>query len=102
MSSDQKTNSAIGWTVVGVCVLAAQFAGWVAVLVVLALAVVLLVAVAHINAKMFDAAHQKASERSRLANEAAKAELARTLKEISRLRAHGERRRSPQSVWGRN
>jgi flagellar motor component MotA len=102
MSSDQKTNNVIGWMVVGTCILAAQFVGWVAVVVMLALFAVLLVAVGHLNAKFFNQAHDQYAERCRRENEAAKAELAKTLREVSRLRAHGERHQPTQSVWGRN
>jgi large-conductance mechanosensitive channel len=103
MSSDQKTNNVIGWTVAGVCVLAAQFVGWGEVVVMLALFAVLLGVVGYLNYQMFNAAHDKAAQRHQKENEAAKTELAKTLKEISRLRAHGERHQPPQSVvWGRN
>jgi flagellar motor component MotA len=100
--TDNQSNNAIGWTVVGVCVLGAHFAGGGAVVVMLALFAVLLGVAGYLNYQMFNAAHDKAAERSRKENEAAKAELAKTLKEISRLRAHGERVQPKQSVWGRN
>jgi hypothetical protein len=54
------------------------------------------------NYRMFNRAHDKVTQRYQKENEAAKTELARTLREVSRLRAHGERRRTEQALWGRN
>jgi uncharacterized iron-regulated membrane protein len=99
---DSTANNVIGWSIVGVCILAYPFVGFWGLFFFFVLAALLLVWVGLISAKMFDAAHDKAAQRHQKENEAAKTELAKTLKEISRLRAHGERHRPPQSVWGRN
>jgi hypothetical protein len=100
--SDNQINNIVGWSVAGALFIAYKLAGFWPVVGLLLLFVVLLVAVAHINAKFFNQAHGRHMERSRKENEAAKAELAKTLREVTRLRAQVDRRRPTQSLWGRN
>jgi hypothetical protein len=78
--------------------LAAAWGFW-AVVAALAVFGLALAVVAYQNAKFFDRAHDRYLERCR---RDAEAELSKALKEIGRVRAHAERTRLEQNLWGRN